>query len=270
MKGNKKFYWIKLRTDFFNQDTIDFLLSQKNGSEYVVLYQMLILQTANNNGELATRIGEIIKPFTIEKIARDTKHFDFDTVAVALELYKSLGLIYVEEDGILKIDNMTSMVGSESASKEAVKKRIYRAKQKELELKGQTKGQVGDKMSDRDRDKRLEIEIRDKSIDIDTIKEIVDYLNLRTNKNFRHSTKTTQSRIKARLNDGFTVNDFKVVIDKQTNKWLNDKKMSDYLRPETLFGTKFESYLNSSDGNEKNDEVIDALGELYNETVRIS
>ena len=46
---DKKYYWIKLRTDFFNQETIDFLLSQPNGCEYVVLYQMLCLQTANTN-----------------------------------------------------------------------------------------------------------------------------------------------------------------------------------------------------------------------------
>lgn len=48
----KKYYWIKLRTDFFNQETIDFLLSQQNGCEYVVLYQMLCLQTANTGGSL--------------------------------------------------------------------------------------------------------------------------------------------------------------------------------------------------------------------------
>ena len=48
---SKKFYWIKLKTDFFNLDEIDFLLSQKNGCEYVVLYQMLCLQVANTSGK---------------------------------------------------------------------------------------------------------------------------------------------------------------------------------------------------------------------------
>ena len=93
MSEQKRYYWIKLKTDFFNQETIDFLLSQENGCQYIVLYQMLCLNTANNNGEMATRIGEMIIPYDINKIVRDTKYFTFDTVAVALELFKKLGLI---------------------------------------------------------------------------------------------------------------------------------------------------------------------------------
>lgn len=75
--------------------------------------------------------------------------------------------------------------------------------------------------------------------------EIVQYLNQKTNKNFKHTSKVTQRHIKARLAEGFTVNDFKQVIDNKCSDWLRDQKMKEYLRPETLFGTKFESYLNS-------------------------
>lgn len=57
MEKAKRYYWIKLKTDFFNLAEIDFLLSQKDGCQYIVLYQMLCLQTANNNGELASRVG---------------------------------------------------------------------------------------------------------------------------------------------------------------------------------------------------------------------
>lgn len=75
-------------------------------------------------------------------------------------------------------------------------------------------------------------------------KEICDYLNIRTNSNYRSTTKKTKDLIKARFNEGFTLDDFKTVIDKKTIDWLEDGEMSKYLRPETLFGTKFESYLN--------------------------
>ena len=75
--------------------------------------------------------------------------------------------------------------------------------------------------------------------------EIVQYLNQKTGKNFKHTSKVTQRHIKARLAEGFTVSDFKQVIDKKCSDWLRDQKMKEYLRPETLFGTKFESYLNS-------------------------
>lgn len=75
--------------------------------------------------------------------------------------------------------------------------------------------------------------------------EIVQYLNQKTGKNFKHTSKVTQRHIRARFAEGFTVNDFKQVVDKKCSDWLRDQKMKEYLRPETLFGTKFESYLNS-------------------------
>ena len=125
--GEKRFYWIKLKTDFFNQETIDFLLSQKNGCEYIVLYQMLCLQTANSNGQLSTKIGEMIIPYNVDKIVRDTKYFDFDTVTVALELFKKLGLIYQDDNNVLSIAGYDSMIGSET--KAAERQRIHRSKQ---------------------------------------------------------------------------------------------------------------------------------------------
>ncbi len=75
-------------------------------------------------------------------------------------------------------------------------------------------------------------------------KEICEYLNKLTNSNYRYSTKKTKDLIKARFNEGFTLEDFKIVIEKKTRDWLNDKEFKKYLRPETLFGTKFEGYLN--------------------------
>ena len=125
--AEKRYYWIKLKTDFFNQDAIDFLMDQENGCEYVVLYQMLCLQTANNDGKMATKIGEVIVPYDVKKIVRDTKYFDIDTVMVALELFSKLGLIYCEEDHVLQIANYDEMVGSECASAHRVRK--YRALQ---------------------------------------------------------------------------------------------------------------------------------------------
>jgi len=76
------------------------------------------------------------------------------------------------------------------------------------------------------------------------IVEIVTYLNDVANKNYRHTTRKTQSLIRARMNEGFTVDDFKKVIDIKNNEWKDNAKMQKFIRPETLFGTKFESYLN--------------------------
>lgn len=73
-------------------------------------------------------------------------------------------------------------------------------------------------------------------------KQIIDYLNFKTKKNYKY-TPNNLSKIKARLKENFTLDDFKEVIDKKCMDWLNDKDMNKYLRPETLFGNKFESYL---------------------------
>lgn len=74
--------------------------------------------------------------------------------------------------------------------------------------------------------------------------EIIDYLNFKTNSNYKYSTSKTKELIKARFKEGFTIDDFKEVIDKKTDEWINNKTMNQYLRPVTLFGNKFESYLN--------------------------
>lgn len=73
---------------------------------------------------------------------------------------------------------------------------------------------------------------------------IIDYLNFKVNTNFKSTTQNTIKYIKARLKEKYTINDFKRVIDIKAKEWLHDSNMKKYLRPETLFGSKFESYLN--------------------------
>ncbi|WP_414697881.1 conserved phage C-terminal domain-containing protein [Peptacetobacter sp. AB845] len=76
------------------------------------------------------------------------------------------------------------------------------------------------------------------------IKEVVEYLNLKANRNYRPGTTKTKSLISARLKD-YTVEDLKAVIDFKVGEWLENEKMNKYLRPETLFNeTKFENYIN--------------------------
>jgi len=124
----KRYYWIKLTDRFITSDTVDFLMSQPNGAEYVVLYQMLCLKTVNTGGELARRLGEIIMPYDPKKIQRDCKYFSLDTITVALHLYKQLGLVYESEDGILKIAGYDRLIGSEGESAERMRRQRERRK----------------------------------------------------------------------------------------------------------------------------------------------
>ena len=206
MGDNKRYYWIKLKTDFFNQQTIDFLLSQKNGCEYIVLYQMLCLNTANNNGEMCSKIGEMIVPYNVEKIVRDTKYFDFDTVTIALELFKKLGLIYEENDKILKISNFDEMVGSEVSSAKRVRK--FRERKKAL----QCNNDVTQEIENRDRDKSI-----DK--DINNINNSNKYNNNNYNYIYNNSSSSDEIINFIENNFGRTLSSYEF---EKINCWLNE------------------------------------------------
>jgi len=94
-------------------------------------------------------------------------------------------------------------------------------------------------------------------------KEIVEFLNEQTGSHYRYTSKATKKHIKARFNEGFTLDDFKEAINNKANGWLHDDKMKKFLRPETLFGSKFEGYLNENTlkkhQNDLSDEEIDSL-----------
>ena len=109
--------------------------------------------------------------------------------------------------------------------------------------------------------------------------EIIKYLNEKANTNYRVSTKNTQSFIKARLKEGFTVEDFKKVIDVKVKNWIGTD-FEKYLRPATLFGTKFENYLNEANkrapvkiGAEKNIKTNGSIcntGNNYTQKIEVS
>ena len=86
--------------------------------------------------------------------------------------------------------------------------------------------------------------------DAESVKEIIDYLNSAIGTRYTTRSKSTNTKIKARLKEGHTIDDFKTVIDNKSAQWKNDAKMRTYLRPETLFAAEhFESYLNEGNIN---------------------
>jgi hypothetical protein len=156
-----RLYWIKLTDRFVNSDTVDFLMSQEGGANYVVLYQMLCLKTVNNGGVLARELGEMIVPYDVEKIQRDCKWFPIDTVRVALELYKRLGLIYENNDGILAISDFDRLIGSQTYGAE--KKELQKQRREVNLLQGGTKVENFPPDIDIEKDKDIDIE-KDKYI----------------------------------------------------------------------------------------------------------
>lgn len=285
MSISKKYYWIKLKTNFFNREDIDFLLSQKNGAEYVVLYQMLCLNTANNDGRLETKMGEIIIPYNAEKIVRDCKHFDIDTVNVAMSLYKRLGLIYEEEqEGVLKISNYEDMVGSETSYAEKMRK--YRNSKKQLGYN------VANNVEDIVRQENRDIDIRDKddrdkNIENNNLSTLSDKSNKKElltkyekefdklweyypNKKGKDQARTKYISVRK---SGTTYEEVAQGL-KNYLKYIKAEKIEDkYIKHgSTWFNQKCwnDDYKTSNTSNKKSDGQMELLKGVYDGTIKIS
>ena len=164
MATGKRYYWIKLRETFMTSDVVDFLMSQTDGANYVVLYQMLCLKTINTAGRLARTIGEIVIPYDVNKIQRDCKWFTVDTIRVALELYKKFGLVYEDVDGTLVMTGHNEMVGSETNWAMQKRHQMVTKAQKQLNYPVECGNKVESKVENFHPDIR-DKEIRDKEIE---------------------------------------------------------------------------------------------------------
>ena len=90
----------------------------------------------------------------------------------------------------------------------------------------------------------LKQDVTPSDTDSDTEKNILSYLNEKAETSYKHTSRKSRDLIGARIKEGFSIDDFKTVIDKKVSSWKKNPDMCKYLRPETLFGTKFEGYLN--------------------------
>lgn len=107
------------------------------------------------------------------------------------------------------------------------------------------------------------IKNKKEKVGIDEIKEIVEFLNQRLGTSYRYTTKKTQDLIRARMNEGFVLNDFLTVIDKKVREWKGTE-WEKFLRPETLFSNKFEGYLQQPFKENKDDKLQQAFDRFLN------
>lgn len=156
-----KFYWLQLKEDFFENDAIEWLEEQEpNGRDYAYFYLKLCLKSLKTNGILIRKVGNFLIPYDNQKLAELTK-MDFDTVTVAMELLKKIGLVKILENGEIYINQLESLIGSKSIG--AFKKQQQRS------LRG---GQGVDKCPPEiEIEKEIEIEI-DKEVEEEKINNI--------------------------------------------------------------------------------------------------
>ena len=112
--NNTKFYWLQLKEDFFEDDAIQWLEEQEpNGRDYAYFYLKLCLKSLKSNGVLIRKVGNILIPYDNKKLAELTK-MEFDTVTVAMELLKRIGLVKILENGEIYIEQLQNLIGSKS------------------------------------------------------------------------------------------------------------------------------------------------------------
>lgn len=158
-----KFYWLQLKEDFFEDDAITWLEEQEpNGRDYAYFYLKLCLKSLKSNGILIRRVGNMLIPYDNKKLAEITG-FDFDTVVVAMELLKQIGLIQILENGEIYITELENLIGYKS--KGALKKQQQLASRKlaEIEEGGQKVENFPPKIDIENRDRDI---IRDRYRDI--------------------------------------------------------------------------------------------------------
>lgn len=247
--------WIKITTDMFDNRKIKHLRKLPDGNNIVLIWVMLLTMAGRCNSNGMVFLTQNI-PYTPKMLA-DELDFEENTVKLALQSLEQLEMI-VTDNGFFSIPGWEEHQNAEALEKIREQNRIRKQKQREkqkIECVTEMSRDVSvtnsgshatdiDKEEDKDKDNNICV----------PYKEIITYLNEKTGKKLRWDVKSNQKEIKARFNEGYTLDDFKTVIDKKYHEWgrkptkeelqrgVNDMRI--YLRPKTLFGSNFDVYLN--------------------------
>ena len=256
--------WIKLSMKMFEDEKIKLIEHMPEADTMLVIWIKLLSQAGKSNDNGYIYLSENI-PYTDEMLSTIFNR-PLNVVRMALGVFRQFGMIEIDEDNFISICNWEKHQNVAGLDKIREQTRQRVAKYRESKKLGQnllpvtlpvTDGNETDIELELEEELDIDIDIeRDKDKDKENVtnvpssiyQEIIDYLNKQANTNYRATSKSTQTLIKARLKEKFKLVDFKAVIDKKSSQWINDTKMNVYLRPKTLFGTNFESYLNEKGG----------------------
>ena len=178
-------------------------------------------------------------------------HQRFNLFSRAIETFQKVGLITINEKGFIVITNWNKRQFKSDNSYDRVKK--FREVTSKRNVSCNVFETPPDTDTDTDTEKENTFVVKD---DPDKIpfREIISHLNGKTGMSFKATTTKTKSLIRSRWIEGFRLADFKAVIDRMADEWGADSKMMVYLRPVTLFGPKFEGYLNRPEKKDYGDK----------------
>lgn len=274
-----RLYWLKLKTDFFDEKEVKKLRSIAGGDTYTIIYLKMLLLSLPEDGFI---VYDGIEATPSDELALQINEKK-DDVSIAIGILKQLNLITEVNDGSYHVERFQELVGSETDA--AARMRKTRRKQAMLKIEQKNEGENKEKnvtmlqqcyngvtkcYTDIDIDTDIDTDIDKKhcrerqcsSDEVAPYKAVIERLNQLTGSHFRENTQSTRRLIKARLAEGFTVADLITVVEKMAAAWKGTE-MEQYLRPSTLFNaSKFEGYLNRKEVQTV-DERIRAVQEAY-------
>lgn len=255
----------------FEDEKIRLIESMPEADTLLIIWIRLLAQAGKTNASGYIFLSKNI-PYSDEMLATLFNR-PIATVRLALQTFQQFGMVEITDDQYICISNWEkhqNVDGLERVKQlNAERNRKYRERKKQQQLSLENKSDDNDvRMTSRDgtdieedkeldKDKELEIINISSSDESDTkvlipYQEILNYLNEKADKNFNHKAESHKKLIRARWNEGYTVENFKTVIDNKISQWLGKfdkegKPLDQYLRPSTLFALKhFDNYLNET------------------------
>lgn len=256
----RRFYWLKLKDDFFTQKAIKKLRKIAGGDTFTIIYLKMMLIAMKSDGKL---YHEGIENNFHEELALELDE-DEENVNLTITYLINHGLMQASENEYF-IPESVKNTGSESDSAERVRR--FRALHGNVSVTQsnaiETLGNV-----EKEIEKEKKKEKRNKNIDKENIqeaKEIIEYLNLKNGSRYQLAG-TSLKMVESVLKQGYTKEDCLKVIDKKYDEW-HGTEMEQYLRPLTLFGNKFDTYLNQPMVKKQSnyEKTSSRLTELFNQ-----
>lgn len=213
--NDKKYYWLKLKKDFFKRHDIKIIEAMPNGKDYILFYLKLLCESLDHNGNL--RFSDNI-PYSEEMLSVIT-NTNVDVVRSAIKVFTELNMMEILDDKTIYMIEVNNMLGSESESAERVRK--HREKEKMLQCNANVT-ECNDNETKCNTEKDIDI---DKEKDIDIDKEL-DYLNVKENKEKEFYENITYSTVRkfCEQHNLIYINPFKAIDEINDNKIENWQK----------------------------------------------
>lgn len=246
--------WIKLTVNMFDDEKIRLIQAMPEADAIIIIWIRLLTLAGKTNSDGQIFITENM-PYNEEMLAT-LFNKPINTIRLAIETLRKFGMVDLLGDGIIFVNNWEKHQNVDGMEKiklqNAERNRKYRERKKQESLEFPSEDSEGNRdviVTSRD---AIDIDI-DIDIEKDNIpfKKIIEYLNEKADKSFKHTAVNNKKVIRARFNEGYTFDDFKQVIDYCCREWkgvtfTNGKLGDEYLQPSTLFNNKFDERLNKA------------------------